>query len=130
MSSLKTKRPQALVVEDDYFIALNLEADVQALGFEVFGIAPTAKDAIALAMEQKPDLVLMDIYLNGARDGIEAGRWIHDVCDAPVVFVTAHTDEGTIERIREQVPGAPVLSKPVYGDHLATAIAEARQSVN
>jgi CheY-like chemotaxis protein len=70
-------------------------------------------------------LVVMDIYLNGARDGIETARVLRDLCGVQVVFVTAYSDdEGLTERIQQQVPNAPVLTKPLYGHRLADAIAK------
>ena len=71
-----------------------------------------------------PDIVVVDVYLGGAREGIETARWLRDVCDASVVFVTAYTDDATLERIREVVPGSPILAKPVYRERLAAAVAE------
>jgi DNA-binding response OmpR family regulator len=68
---------------------------------------------------------LVDVCLEGGREGIETARWLRDVCGASVVFVTACNDEPTIERIRDRVPGAPVLAKPVYRDELASAVASA-----
>jgi DNA-binding LytR/AlgR family response regulator len=65
----------------------------------------------------------MDINLEGGREGIEVARWLRKVCEAPIVFITGYTDRDTVGRIHEQVPGAPVLSKPVYGDRLADAVA-------
>jgi DNA-binding NarL/FixJ family response regulator len=96
-----------------------------ALGFEICGIAPNAREARALAMSNQFDIVLMDVCLNGRREGIEAGRWFREVCDVSVVFVTAYSDDGILERIREAVPGAPILSKPVYREQLARAISKA-----
>jgi two-component system, response regulator PdtaR len=119
-----TDRGSALIVEDEFLIALDLEATMQGLGFEVCALAPTAKEAISLAMRNPPDVVLMDVYLDGTRQGIEAARWLRTVCDVPVIFVTAYSDYGTLERIREAMPGSPVLTKPVYPEHLAEAIAE------
>jgi CheY-like chemotaxis protein len=69
----------------------------------------------------------MDVCLDGGREGIETARWLREVCGASVVFVTANSDEGTLARIHEQVPGAPVLSKPVYRKQLAKAVSEAIQ---
>ena len=112
-------RGSALIVEDEFLIALDLEATMQALGFETCQLAPTAKEALALAMRNPPDVVLMDVYLDGARAGIEAARWLRDVCEVPIIFVTAHSDDGTLERIRQAVPGSPILSKPVYRERLA-----------
>jgi two-component system, response regulator PdtaR len=117
------RRPHALIVEDEVMIALGLQADLEALGFEVSGLAANAREAMSLAMNDKPDLVVMDIYLNGARDGIEAARSIREIFGTPIVFVTAYTDDdGIMERIHKQVPDSPVLPKPLYGDRLASAI--------
>jgi DNA-binding NarL/FixJ family response regulator len=116
---------RALIVDDEFLIAFDLEESMRDLGFEICDLAPTAKKAMDLAVTNQPDVVLMDVYLGGTRDGIEAGRWLREVCEASVVFVTAHSDDGTLERIREAVPGAPILSKPVYREQLARAITEA-----
>ena len=78
-------------------------------------------------MEDQPDIVLMDVNLEGGRVGIEVARSLRRVCDAPIVFVTGYSDGDTIERIHEQFPGAPVLPKPSLLDHLANAVAEAIQ---
>jgi DNA-binding NarL/FixJ family response regulator len=52
----------------------------------------------------------------------EAARWLREVCDVPIVFVTAHSDADTLERIHTVMPSAPVLSKPVYQETLANAV--------
>ena len=62
-------------------------------------------------MSHKRDIVLMDVCLDGGREGIEAARWFREVCEVPVVFVTGYNDPDTIERIHVRVPGAPVLPK-------------------
>ena len=79
------------------------------------------------AMSDQPDVVLMDVNLEGGREGIEAARWLREVCDVPIVFVTGYTDRATVARIHEHVPGAPVLPKPVYGARLADAVAAVMQ---
>jgi CheY-like chemotaxis protein len=66
---------------------------------------------------------LMDVNLEGGREGIEVAKRLRKVCDVPIVFVTGCTDGDTVARIRDQVPGAPVLPKPVWGDRLAQAVA-------
>jgi DNA-binding NarL/FixJ family response regulator len=118
-----TPKRSVLIVEDEILIALDLEATMSGLGFEVCGLAPSAREARALAMSNQPDVVVMDVYLDGCRDGIEAGRWLREVCEV-VVFVTSYSDKATVERIHEQVPGAPVLQKPVYRERLAEAISQ------
>jgi DNA-binding NarL/FixJ family response regulator len=117
-------RRRALIVEDEILIALDLEAEMRALGFDVCDLAPSTRHARSLAMSNEPDVVLMDVNLEGGREGIEAARWLREVCDTAVVFVTSYNDDDTIERIHEQVPGAPVLPKPVYRERLADAVAE------
>jgi DNA-binding response OmpR family regulator len=116
------RRHRALIVEDELMIALDLEDAMSALGFDICSLASTADTARSIAMDHQPDVVLMDVNLDGGHEGIEAGRWLREVCDVPVVFVTGYSDEGTIERIREQVPGAPVLAKPVCPQTLADAV--------
>ena len=82
-------------------------------------------------MEDAPDIAVIDVYLNGARDGIETARMLRELCGVSVVFVTAYSDEdGLVERIRRQVPGAPVLTKPLYGHRLADAIEEVVNSAS
>ena len=113
---------RALIVEDETMIAFGLEADMHALGFDICDLAANGQQASILAMTM-PDVVLMDVNLEGGREGIEVARWLREVCDAPIVFVTGCTDRDTVERIHEQVPGAPVLPKPICRDRLADAVA-------
>jgi DNA-binding response OmpR family regulator len=122
-------RPRALIVEDEILIALGLEADLSDLGYDVRGLAANARDALSIAMDDTPDIAVIDVYLNGARDGIETARMLRELCGVPVVFVTAYSDEdGIAERIERQVPGAPILNKPLYGHRLAAAINEVAKS--
>ena len=74
-------------------------------------------------MENLPDIVLMDVNLEGGR-GLEAAKWLREVCDIPIVFVTAFADPDTVESIREQVSDPPVMPKPLHRERLARAVAE------
>jgi DNA-binding NarL/FixJ family response regulator len=94
-----------------------------ALGFDVCGVALNQQRACALAASAEPDIAVMDVCLEGARKEIELARWLREVCHVRVVFVTADADEAILERIQEQVPGAPVLSRPVSHQRLAEAVA-------
>ncbi len=122
------KRPsalqgRALIVEDEYVVALDLVAAMKGLGFESCEIAASARAAQAAAMQNPPDLVLMDINLAGGHEGIEAARWLREVCGAPVVFITSYADDLTVHRVNEQVPGAPILLKANYRERLPEALA-------
>ncbi|MGB9044873.1 MAG: response regulator [Pseudolabrys sp.] len=115
--------PRALIVEDEILIAMDLVAQIRKLGFDVCGVTSNAREALSLAMEDPPDLAIMDIYLNGTRDGIEVARQICNLFATPVIFITAYSDDdGLMERIRQYVPEAIVLPKPLYGNRLADTI--------
>ena len=80
---------RALIVEDEFMFAMGLAADMHALGFDTCDLAANGQDAFLQAMEDEPDIVLMDVNLEGGREGIEAARWLREVCvDIPIVFVT------------------------------------------
>src|SRR6476619_5276733 len=115
---------RALIVEDEPIFAMGLAADMQALGFDTCDLAADGQNAFLQAMEDPPDIVLMDVNLEGGREGIEAARWLKEVCDIPIIFITAYTDRDTVERIHEQVPDAPVIAKPLYRERLASAVAK------
>jgi DNA-binding response OmpR family regulator len=121
----EASRPRALIVEDEIVIALDLESAMEDLGYEVCTLAPSERSARAVAMQEEPDLALVDICLDGGREGIETARWLREVCGASIVFVTGCTDTATVDRISERVPGAQVLEKPIYRDRLADAVARA-----
>ena len=114
--------PRALIVEDDTLIALGLETQLRELGFEACGLAADEPQAVSHAISNQPNVVLMDVNLQGNREGIEVARRLRETCDAPIVFVTGCTDNETIQLLRSEVPGAPVLPKPIWGDRLAEAV--------
>jgi len=104
-------KAKILVVEDEIIIARELEARLQEIGYEVVGIAATGAEAIALAEEEHPDVVLMDIVLKGDMDGIEAATHIRSDFRIPVIYLTAFTDKATLARAQATQPYA-YLVKP------------------
>lgn len=123
MTKSPVSRRRALIVEDEFFIAHDLETTMRDLGYAQCDVAPNARQAHTLSMTDRPDIVVVDVCLEGGREGIEVGRWLRQMFAVPIVFVTSYSDEDTVERIHQQVPGAPVLAKPVYPERLADAIA-------
>ncbi|MEM6431933.1 MAG: response regulator, partial [Deinococcota bacterium] len=101
-----------LIVEDDRLIATVASAIVKKAGHKVVSVARTSTDAVRLATVHRPDLVLMDIGLEGSGDGIEAAAHIVDDLNVPVIFLTGHNDLVTLERA-QQVNPLGFLSKPV-----------------
>src|SRR5262245_13177287 len=116
---------RVLIVEDEPLIALDLEAALQTIGFDVCGRASNPREAIELATSRRPDLVLMDLYLEEGCEGTKAAKWLNDACDIPVLFVTGHGDRDTLQRIREVLAQEQLYSKPVVADRLAEAISPA-----
>jgi two-component system, response regulator PdtaR len=112
---------RVLIVEDEFFISLDTKALVEALGHAVAGIAVSADQAIALAERERPDVVLMDIRLNGMRDGIEAAREIGARLGIRSIFVTANSDPGTRSRAQAVQP-LGFLEKPLTQQRLAFAL--------
>ena len=98
-----------LIVDDEIIIARELESRLTNLGYEVPGIAASGKEAIRLVEATDPDLVLMDIVLKGDMDGIEAAAKIRQRRSVPVIYLTAYTDETTLQRARITEPFAYVV---------------------
>ena len=116
---------RALIVEDEPLIAIDLEATLRTLGFDVCGLASNPIEAVELATSHQPDVVLMDVYLDAGRQAINAAKWLREACGIPVLFITVHSDWETVARIRDLLPGAPLCAKPLRRDRLAAAIAGA-----
>lgn len=93
-----------LIVEDDTLIAQELEIRLLDLGYEIVGIASSGSEAIALASEFQPSLVLMDIMLQGEMDGIEAAEEITRRMLIPVIYLSAFTDKATLQRAKITEP--------------------------
>lgn len=93
-----------LIVEDEMLVARDLEYQLQALGFGVAGIAASGDEALALTQQARPDIVLMDIRLHGGMDGIAAADQIRKRFHLPVIYLTAHADDSTVQRARATEP--------------------------
>jgi PAS domain S-box-containing protein len=97
-------RPSILVVDDEIIIARELEARLKGMGYDVAGIASSGAEAVRLAAQTRPSLVLMDVVLKGNTDGIEAAAEIRRRWQTPVIYVTAYADQRTLERARVTEP--------------------------
>ncbi|HMK16149.1 MAG TPA: response regulator, partial [Methanomicrobiales archaeon] len=110
-----------LIVEDDFVIAKVLAESLQELGYQVAGIISTGEEAVERAAKVHPDLVLMDIRLKGEMDGIEAGEQIAGELHIPLVYLTAYSDERTVERAKITEPYG-YLIKPFTDTELKTTL--------
>jgi len=110
-----------LIVEDEIIVAEHLRQELQNARYEVCGIATCSSEALELAQSCRPDLILMDIRINGDKDGIETAGLIHQSYDIPVIYLTAYTDDQTLKRAKETEPFGYLL-KPY-------CLAELRSSI-
>jgi CheY-like chemotaxis protein len=121
ISLVKSRVLKVLVVEDEFFIALDIEAQVQALGHSVIGVAVSAEQALSLTEREHPDVVLMDIHLASSIDGIEAATKIRELYGTQSIFVTANTDPLTLRRAKAINP-VGVLEKPLTIEKLRSLL--------
>jgi PAS domain S-box-containing protein/putative nucleotidyltransferase with HDIG domain len=115
------KKKQILVVEDERIVADDIKMSLQRLGYDVPGMTSSGEEAVKKAEETHPDLVLMDIVLEGEMDGVEAASAIRSRFDIPVVYLTAYSDKKTLERAKVTEPFGYIL-KPFKDRDLYTTI--------
>lgn len=112
---------EILVVEDEAIVAESIRIKLKKMGYSVISTASSADEAIRKTWEYLPDLVLMDIVLQGEMDGIEAAGQIHTLFDIPVVYLTAYSDEKTLLRAKITEPFGYII-KPFKERELQVAI--------
>jgi DNA-binding NarL/FixJ family response regulator len=117
-------RPRILVVEDDFFVSLEMETALTEGGFEVIGPANTAEEAERCADEYCPDLIVMDIRLLTQRDGVDAALAIFRATGIRSIFATAHDDPHTRARAAAAKP-LGWIAKPYAMDTLVALVRQA-----
>lgn len=112
---------KVLIVEDEPLIAENLAMYLNNHDFEVAGIAYDYEEGIHQLQKNKPDIVLLDINLEGEKDGIELGAYIFSTVQVPFVFLTSYSDRATLERAKKVQP-CGYLVKPFHEKSLLTTL--------
>jgi DNA-binding LytR/AlgR family response regulator len=110
-----------LIVEDNSLIAESTKTLLQRNGMSAIGIFNNGEEAIEFVRNQRPDLVLMDITLAGAIDGISAAKIIGDETNVPIIYLTDHGDTKTLQRAKQTFP-ASYMTKPFNDLDLIRAI--------
>src|SRR5688500_13649025 len=110
-----------LIVEDSFIVAFHLQKTLEKEGYIVSGTEASGEGALTFLEKTRPDVVLMDIMLNGKIDGIETARTIRSRFDLPVIYLTALTDRETIQRAKITEPFG-YLTKPFEDRELFTVI--------
>jgi CheY-like chemotaxis protein len=110
-------KAKILVVEDERILAIGIKRKLEMSGHIVTGIASSGQEAIEKARKTDPNLILMDIVLKGEMDGIEAAQQIINLCNIPIIYLTAYADEEILERAMITEPYGYIL-KPFKIDEL------------
>jgi PAS domain S-box-containing protein len=110
-----------LIVEDSFIVAYHLQTTLESEGYRVLGTEDSGEKALAFLEKQRPDLILMDIMLNGELDGIETARTVKAKYNLPVIYITALTDKDTIQRAKVTEPFG-YLTKPFEDREIFTVI--------
>jgi two-component system, response regulator PdtaR len=113
--------PRILIVEDDEIISNLITTMLEKKGYAVVGKVSSGEEAILKAAELEPDLVLMDIHLEGKMDGVAAARYIFQLFHYPIVFLTALCDDGLLERAKQAQPLGYIL-KPFTDKDLTSNV--------
>ncbi|TGN04276.1 ATP-binding response regulator [Leptospira dzoumogneensis] len=120
--SSSSEQPNILIVEDEWLLSFNLQKTLQNLGYKVAGVAANGQDAQSIFKETDPDLVLMDISIEGDMDGIQTAQHIQRIKDVPIVFMTAYTDDSTFMRAMDAASTYAYITKPFQNHQLKSSI--------
>ncbi len=112
--------PRILIVEDQAVVAMDIQNQLQKLGYTVVGTSSTGEEALRLARRHEPDLVLLDIRLQGNMDGVDCAAQLRKELGIPVVFLTAFADEETLSRAKATGPHGYILKPFDQNDLHAT----------
>jgi DNA-binding NarL/FixJ family response regulator len=115
--------PRVLIVEDQYFVAVDCELQLRSVGIECVGLATTAREALEIAEREHPDFALMDIRLASVADGVEAAIVLYERMGIRCIFASAHADAAT-RRLAERAHPLGWLDKPYTGGQLVATVRE------
>ncbi len=118
---MEPSTPSVLIVEDEGIVARDLQETLAGMGYDAFAVADSGQEALRHAAAHRPDVVLMDVRIKGALDGVATAAMMRDRFDVPVVYLTAHSDDVTLGRAKQTTPYG-FLVKPVQSAELRCTI--------
>jgi response regulator of citrate/malate metabolism len=118
-----------IIIEDETIISFGYRLQLERLGFDVIGTARSSEEAEELLKREEPDLIIMDIYLKGEKNGLELAQEIHARKPIPILFLTASTKPEIISAIRS-LEGCQYLAKPINSDSLEDMLQRFMRSVH
>jgi len=121
---MRGDRRKILIVEDETLLALSLSLSLQEEGHIITGCVTSGEKALAMIEKDRPDIVLIDIKLDGGMDGIETSWRIRREHALPIVFMTGNTDHGTLQLANELDP-VGILRKPINDHEVLSVIRKA-----
>jgi CheY-like chemotaxis protein len=117
-------KTKILVAEDEAIFALSIQRELTRSGYDVCELVSTGEEAVERIKQEKPDLVILDVFLNGSVNGVDAAMEIRLRSDIPIVFITGYDEGKLIEQIRS-VKSSTYLIKPITPKDLQSAITQA-----
>ncbi|MDE5089998.1 MAG: EAL domain-containing protein [Trichodesmium sp. St16_bin2-tuft] len=114
-------KSKIMIVEDESIIAEDLADSLENMGYIVVDIVPSGEEAILMAAEKQPHLILMDVMLQGEIDGITAAEEIYSSLQIPIIFLTAYSDNQTLQRVKATNPFGYIV-KPLEERNLYLTI--------
>ncbi len=114
-------KKRIMVVEDEGITAMRIKKSLEQMGYDVTSTVYSGEEAVIKAAEDRPDLVIMDIVLAGKMDGIEAAGQIRSRLNIPIVYLTAHSDERMLKRIKDTEPFG-YINKPFDEQELRVVV--------
>ena len=112
---------KVLIIEDETIISFGYRLQIERMGFDVVGVARSSEEAERILEMEKPDLIIMDIYLKGTKNGLQLAQEIHAKDPIPVVFLTASTKPDNVEAIN-RMEKTWYLAKPITSDSLSDVL--------
>jgi len=120
------RKTKILIAEDEAILALSIQRALTISGYEVCDLVSTGEKAVELIKQEKPDLVILDVFLNGSVNGIEAAMQIRSRSDIPIVFISGY-EEGKLIELIKSVKSSTYLVKPFTPKALESVIIQALQ---
>jgi len=114
-------KQRILIVEDEAIIAVDLKLKLELCGYEVTGLVSSGEAAVNHVLKNKPDLVIMDIILDGEMNGVEAAAEIRKKCPTPILYLSAHSEKDLLEESQKDSM-YDYLIKPASREELELAV--------
>lgn len=112
------KKKKIFLVEDDTDVAQSMAQAMEKMGYQVVAIVPTGEEIVEQIFKKHPDIVIMDVVLEGSLNGIETGHEIQKFLNIPIIFITGHGNIASAMKSNQRIP----LMKPFSKEDLARAI--------